>query len=183
MMSTNFKKTLLITVTTIFIIMSNLVSAQTDWFKVGSSPKQYENFIDSNNQHQGKNVVTLKSVDAGSNDFGALMQNMKPGNYIGKRVKMTGYLKSKDVTGWSGFWFRVDQANSQQFLSFDNMHNRPIKGTTDWKEYDIVLDVPDKASNIAFGALLNQTGQIWIDNVHFEIVDNTVPVTGQNKQD
>jgi len=106
---------------------------------------------------------------------------MKPDKYLGKRVKMTGYLKPKDVTDWAGFWFRVDQPGLQQFLSFDNMRDRPIKGTTNWKKYEIVLDVPKGASNIAFGALLSNTGQIWLDNVNFEIVDNFVSTTGQKK--
>ena len=110
------------------------------------------------------------------------MQNMKPEKFLGKRVRLTGYLKSKDVVEWTGFWFRVDQAGSQQSLSFDNMYNRQIKGTTDWKKYEIVLDVPDNASNIAFGALLDGTGQIWVDNVNFEMVDNSIPKTGQKIQ-
>ena len=65
-----------------------------------------------------------------------------------------------------------------QFLSFDNMSDRPIVGTTDWKKYDIVLDVPNNASNIAFGALLSGTGQIWFEKLTFEIVDTSVKTTG-----
>jgi hypothetical protein len=42
-----------------------------------------------------------------------------------------------------------------------------------------VLDVPSEASNIAFGALLVGTGQIWFDNLKFEIVDNTGTVIGE----
>ena len=86
-------------------------------------------------------------------------------------------MKSQGVADWAGFWLRVDQEGSEQSLSFDNMHDRPIKGTTDWKKYEIVLDVPNNASNIAFGALLAGTGQIWFANINFEIVDNSVPTT------
>jgi len=57
------------------------------------------------------------------------------------------------------------------------MQGRAIKGTTDWTLYDIVLDVPDSASNIAFGALLTGKGQIWFDNLKFEIVDKSIPTT------
>jgi hypothetical protein len=58
------------------------------------------------------------------------------------------------------------------------MGDRPIKGTTSWTKYDIVLDVPDNASQIAYGALLEGTGQIWFDNIAIEIVDDSVPTTG-----
>jgi hypothetical protein len=95
---------------------------------------------------------------------------------------MSGMLKSKDVVKWSSFWFRVEQKGSDQALTFDNMHDgkidRSIKGSTDWTKYEIVLDVPTNASKLAYGALLVGTGQIWFDHIKFEIVDNTVPVTG-----
>jgi hypothetical protein len=41
-----------------------------------------------------------------------------------------------------------------------------------------VVDVPRNASRISYGALLGETGQIWFDNITFEIVDQTVPTTG-----
>ena len=177
----NLKTNSLIIAASIFLFVSNTAYSQQNWFKVGSAPQQYANFIDSSNQHEGKNVATLKSVDTNINGFGALMQDIKPGQYLGKRVKMTGFLKSKDVVDGAAFWFRVDQAGSQQFLSFDNMYDRQIKGTTDWKKYEIVLDVLTNASNIAYGALLTGTGQIWVDDVNFEIVDSTVPTTGSKQ--
>jgi hypothetical protein len=106
------------------------------------------------------------------------MQRCEPDNYLGKRIKMTGYVKSENVSSWAGLWIRVDEANSKRYLTFDNMGDRPITGTTDWKKYEIVVDVPRNASRISYGALLGETGQIWFDNITFEIVDQTVPTTG-----
>ena len=86
-----------ITATTILLFLSHSIFSQTDWFKVGSAPNKYETTVDSSNQHEGKNVMTLKSVESNIKGFGALMQNVKPGQYLGKRIRMTGYLKSNDV--------------------------------------------------------------------------------------
>ena len=61
------------------------------------------------------------------------------------------------------------------------MHDRPVKGNTEWTQYDIVLEVPYNASNIAFGALLNGTGQIWFDNIDFEVAGDSIPSTGKPK--
>jgi hypothetical protein len=57
------------------------------------------------------------------------------------------------------------------------MGNRPIKRTTDWTEYSIVLDVPKKATNMLYGVLLTGGGKVWFDNLNFEIVDKNTPVT------
>ncbi len=149
----------------------------TNWFAAGSKPKSYEMGIDKGTGQDGKNAATIKSIDKEIAGFGTLMQQCKPDKYLGKRVRMTGFVKSENVISWAGLWLRVDQADSKQSLAFDNMFDRQIKGTTAWKKYEIVLDVPANASQLAFGALLNGTGQIWFDNLNFEVVDESVKTT------
>ena len=148
------------------------------WFKAGNKPNSYEMGIDKGSGQDGKNAATIKSVEEKIEGFGTLMQQSKPDKYIGKRIKMTGFLKAEKVNGWAGLWLRIDQTGSQKPLSIDNMKDRKITGTSDWKKYEIVLDVPENASLIAYGALLDGTGQIWFDNLSFDIVDENVPLTG-----
>ncbi len=151
------------------------------WFKAGSKPKSYDMGINKGAGQNGKNVATIKSIDKVIDGFGTLMQTSSPQKYIGQRVRMSGYVKSKDVKIAAGLWFRVDNANSKKSLSFDNMSDRPITGTSEWQKYIIVLDVPPNASKIAYGALLIGTGQIWFDNIIFEIVDSTIATTGRQE--
>jgi hypothetical protein len=150
-----------------------------DWFKAGSAPAKYDMGIDKGAGQNGTNAATIKSIDGRIHGFGTLMQVCEPGKYLGKRVRMSGYMKSDNVNGWASFWFRVDQKGSSKTLAFDNMSRRAIKGTKGWKKYDIVLDVPASASGLAYGALIKGTGQIWFDDLKFEIVDSTVETTGR----
>ena len=155
------------------------------WIKRGSDPDKYEMGIEKGVGQNSKNAATIKSIEKKIDGFGTLMQTCLPGKYLSKRVKMTGYMKSKDVLGWASFWMRVDRSDTtlqgdsvlRKTVSFDNMEDRSIKGTTDWKKYEIVLDVPTNASRISFGGMLIGTGQICFDNLNFEIFDNSVPVT------
>ena len=134
--------------------------------------------IDKSAGQNGKNAATIKSIDKTIDGFGTLMQQCNPNKYLGKRIKMSGFVKTENVTGWAGLWLRVDQTVLRQPLSFDNMGDRPIKGTTDWTKYEITLDVPNNASLIAYGALIDGTGQIWFDNITFEIISDFAPSTG-----
>jgi len=152
------------------------------WIAAGSDPAKYEMGVDPGAGQDGKNAATIKSIEPGIKGFGTLMQNCEPGEWKGKRVRMTGSIKSKDVTDWAAFWFRIDSATGTGMLGFDNMQNRAIKGTTDWMTYSIVLDIPEGASNLAYGALISETGQIWFDRITFEVVDNSVPVTNMNPE-
>lgn len=176
MTKTTIKLTFLIIMTFAFLSFD----LPADWFKAGSEPKSYNMGVDKGAGPDGKNAATIKSVDKDIKGFGTLMQNCSPTKYAGKRVRMSAMVKSMNVDQWSGLWLRVDQEDSDVPLSFDNMHDRSIKGNTDWKKYEIVLDVPEKASRIAYGALLSGTGQIWFTNIQFEIVDTSVKTTGED---
>jgi hypothetical protein len=105
------------------------------------------------------------------------MQTSKADDFRGQRVRMSGYVRSKDVADWAGLWMRVDGAKNEA-LAFDNMEKRPIKGTADWVRCEIVLDVPGSAQNIAFGLLLTGKGRVWMDDLKFEVVGKDVPTTG-----
>ena len=177
-MKTNLFKTTLLTITAIALVSFDLPSG---WHIAGTEPKSYEMGIDKGAGQDGKNAATIKSIDKKIKGFGTLMQNSLPDKYLGKRVRISGYLKTKDVSDWSGLWLRIDRKDGGR-LGFDNMHDgkkeRSIKGTSDWTKCEIVIDVPNTASNISFGALLVGTGQLWFDNITFEVVDNTVETTG-----
>ncbi|MBK9636833.1 MAG: hypothetical protein IPO63_03110 [Bacteroidetes bacterium] len=183
-MKRNILKSIFLLGTTLTLLSFNL-QVPAGWVKGGSQAKSYEMITEKGVGPDGSNAATIKSIDKKIKGFGTLMQSSAPTKYLGKRVRMTGQMKSKDVANWAGFWFRVDQANARQSASFDNMHDgktdRSIKGTTEWKSYEIVLDIPEHATNMAYGALLTGTGQIWFTKIDFEIVDSSVPTTGKEK--
>src|SRR6185503_6926270 len=58
-----------------------------------------------------------------------------------------------------------------------DMGSRPLLGTTDWKRYDIVADVPAEAENVIFAASLSGKGTLWVDGLEVAIVKDDVPVT------
>lgn len=152
------------------------------WIVAGSEPKSYEMGIAKGEGQDGRNCATIKSIKKEIRGFGTLMQKTGTGLFLGKRIRMSAFVKSVNVADWAGLWFRVDELERSTPQSFDNMQDRPIKGTTEWKKYEIVLDVPEKAHALAFGALLGGTGQIWFDDIQFEIVEKSVPTTGFNNR-
>ncbi len=78
----------------------------------------------------------------------------------------------------AGLWMRIDgKDNPSKPLSFDNMANRPIKGTTELKKYNIVLDIPSNSNLINFGLILSGTGEVWVNGLKYEVVDKDVPTT------
>jgi hypothetical protein len=147
-----------------------------DWFKAGKAPKDYEASVDRDTTRNGKPSASLKSIAAKPDGFATLMQMAKADAYRGKRLRLSGYVQSKDVGGWAGMWLRIDGPKGEP-LGFDNMEKRPIKGTTDWKKYEIVVDVPQNAKELAFGLMLTGTGQLWMADLNFDVVGKDVAST------
>jgi len=152
------------------------LEAPKGWLLAGSAPADYETGVDRKVSHAGKASGFLRAKEM-PKGFGTLMQMFKPDAFRGKRVRLSAWVKSQQVAGWAGVWMRVD-GDDKAPLAFDNMQNRPIKGTSGWQKYEVVLDVADKATAIAFGILLDGAGAVWIDDIRFEVVDRSVPTTG-----
>jgi hypothetical protein len=149
------------------------------WFKAGSKPNSYKVGIDRTIFKSGGGSAFMESTEATIAGFGTLMQSCSAEEYVGKRVKMTAYIKSENVTNWAAMWMRVDSKFAREMLSFDNMQDRPIKGTKDWTKCEIVLDVPDESGTLNFGVLLDGTGKVWFDDISFEVVSKQIMTTSR----
>jgi len=167
---------------TIVIIANNSDKIPDGWYPAGSNPNEYEMGVDNTIFQSGQWCAYIKSKNPKSDEFGTLMQSISAENYLGKRLQLSGYVKSEDVEEWSGIWMRID-GNNNELLGFDNMQDRAIKGTTDWNRYEIVLDVPVSSRTILFGVLLTGEGKVWFDNFELKKVDKSVQVTNYRKED
>ena len=172
--------TLLLLVAMVAKVNAQELEFPLDWSYKQTVPGSYEIGLDKTPEFANQNVLTIKSIKKKINGFGNIMKTIKSDLYVGKTVKMTGYVKSENVKYWAGLWMRVDYYTAA-VLSFDNMGERAIKGTTDWTKYEVVLFVPQEATSISYGVLLDETGQIWFKDVALEVVDDSFPETGSIK--
>jgi len=138
-----------------------------DWQTFGST--DYLFTVDSTVAQDGKNSALIQ-YDGAAPDYKACSYTI-PEKFAGEKIKLTGYLKTENVTGgWAGLWLRIDPG-----VAFDNMQQNGIKGTTGWNKYEITLDLnPDKAQQIVFGALLSGTGKVWVDHLEITIDGKTL---------
>jgi hypothetical protein len=143
-----------------------------NWFKAGSNPNGYQTRLDTSIFHTGVSSAIIESKEKKTKGFGTLMQSCSAKNYVGKRVTLSGYVKTENVKKWAGLWFRVDGENKKRVLSFENMRKRKIKGTTEWTKYEITLDVPKNALSLNFGTLIVGSGKVWFDDIRFEVVSD-----------
>ena len=103
-----------------------------------------------------------------------MMQTIKADDYKGERLRLSARMKSEDVAGLQ-LWFRVDGADNRS-VRFYNMDDHRVTGTTGWKQYDIVLDVPAGSTTLNYGFfLMGGKGKGWADSFSLTPVDKSVP--------
>jgi len=158
----------------IFGLESYGQNSLTDWSLTGNNSNSYKVDLDNSIYQNGEKSSFLESTESIIEGFGTLMQTCSAEEYLGKKVKMSGFIKTENLSDWVGLWLRIDPLNSISSKYFDNMGNRPIKGTTNWTKYEIILDVPINSYSMNFGVILSGTGKVWLDNLSFEIIENSV---------
>ena len=132
----------------------------------GGGGKGYRLVRDEATRHAGQASAKIEKVGGGS--FGTFTQMFSAKDFRGKRLSYTGMLKTDNAES-AGLWMRIDGPGNR-VLGFDNMQTRPVKGTTDWTEYSIELDVPEEATHIALGFLLAGNGAVWADDLKLQVV-------------
>jgi RNA polymerase sigma factor (sigma-70 family) len=152
------------------------------WFKNGSANDLYEVGVDENNAWGGMPSAYTKSTGPADGKFGGMMQTISAETYQNQRVRLTGWMKTEGANDGGGhLWLRIDGEQASQMLGFDNMDGRAPKGTTDWQEYSIVLDVPPNAARLNYGFFVQGKGQMWVNGVTITPVGNEVATTNSVK--
>ena len=154
------------------------------WRLVSSNPNDYEIGVSKESVNMGSSSGYVRSVNPLSKGFATLKQEFSAQSYLGKRIRLTAFIKTKDVIEGANLWMSVEQqVNGKKEepiykpTAYDNMQNTCLVGTSDWKKYTIVLDVKNNSALIQFGLNLQFTGEVWIADVKIEVVDNDTPVT------
>jgi hypothetical protein len=119
-------------------------------------------FVDGQIVHGGRWSVRLERDAASPNGFSTISKAV-PIDFAGTTIEWRGFLRSEGVSDYLGLWMREDGETSG--LAFDNMQQRQVKGTNDWKEYSITLPIHRDARQLHFGVLIAGTGKVWADDL------------------
>ena len=148
----------------------------TFWSLVGFATPSYTLGIDHKTVHSGGGALAIVSIDSSPQLFRGVGQFILADQYRGKRVRLSGWVRHVNlVASDAGLWMRVD--GNFTTLSFDNFSTRSLKGTSDWHEIEVILDVPTDAIGIAFGVLLSGRGELLADDLALQVVPATGPTT------
>ena len=161
-----------------FEIVEN--SLPVNWYGTTSGDTvNYNFYLDSIHVKSGKYAAAMEFIGDSVNS-----QNISftlPNNYDGKKITLSGYIKTENITeGYAGFAMVImNQAmnfmNEYEIIAGD--YEMRITGTTDWEKYEITLDMnPANTRNIIFAGVLAGNGKVWLDDFKVTIDGKDVQV-------
>jgi len=139
--------------------------------------KDYELGVDDDTRVHDKPSACIRAIVENPKGFASIEQEFSAEEFRGKHIRYSGAIKTNNVTDLCELWMKVSGPDG--VVSFDNMEDRALKGTSEWKDCSIVLNVPKESRSIKMGFLVSGTGTGWLNSVAVEAVSDQVPVTGK----
>lgn len=111
--------------------------------------------------------------------------NVEPA-WVGKTVRLSGWLKSQGIEAGGGALVlqaralsAADMANAmlqargggEKILAYNHMDDTRVRGDKDWAPYSIELKIPAGAQQLQVGVLLQEEGTLWADDLKLELID------------
>lgn len=111
-------------------------------------------------------AVNVTSVGAPRGPV-AVLQTFRAETWKGARVRYEATVDTRALNGWAGLFLRVETSDKKT-LTYDDLHSRPLRGTTPCEPGEAVLDVPADAEWISLGVRLEGSGSVELSEVKFE---------------
>lgn len=132
--------------------------------------ESYTFVADAANAHS---APTSARVQRHGVEFFGLMQQLikiRP-EWYGKTARLSGYLRTEGAVGTGGALVIQARNSGSSPLAHDHMDDRRVTGTQGWKRYAVEVKIPTGAAEIQVGAMLQDDGTLWVDDLTLILLD------------
>jgi hypothetical protein len=146
------------------------------WTATETVPHEFRVGTDHRVVHSGKASLFVRSLVAAPAGMATVSQRFAATAYQGRRVRVSAFLRSERVAREAELWLVADGSAG------DVGEWAVVRGTTPWRRYELVMDVPAKADWAGFWLTMRGTGTLWADDFRFEQVSSAVPLSKTGRQ-
>jgi hypothetical protein len=120
-----------------------------------------------------KDPRTRSSAVKNTSTTACILQGSQALSFRTKRVEFAAQLKTDGTSkAWLSMW--IYDASGELLIQ----HAGGDSTWTQWTAVSVVMDVPQNAAAMLYGACLPRTGSMWIDDVRLKVVGSDVPLRG-----
>ncbi|ANE89320.1 TPA: AraC family transcriptional regulator [Bacillus cereus] len=139
----------------------------TEWMLGGKTPSNYF-FYNIPSSEEGNPIIhylhSIQSIEG----YGVVFCFLNRTLYSGKKIKLSGLIMTKSIRKSADLWIRGKSSND--LWEIKSLDCNPVNEIECWKEYAIILDIPNDIKNLSVGLTLKGEGYIWFHSMKVEIV-------------
>lgn len=144
-------------------------------FEEGKSHWQFYSYgnevgVDQSAARDGQASGYLTRKDPEVRGEGTLFQTIFANSYWGKRVRISAYVKTAGAVDTA--YLRVETIPPNSSIQREETL---IEGTSAWKRYELIVNVPHGSYTIRFGVAMEGLGKMWVDDVRIEEIGPIPP--------
>ncbi|MDB4908871.1 MAG: family peptidase [Gemmatimonadetes bacterium] len=144
-------------------------SPASPWTLSSLHTGDYEAAIDSAVAHSGRASARLSARTAIPYGVETVTQPLRADSYRGRRVRLSGFVKTRDVAGVGAHLsLSVNTASPIPLLA--PAEDSALTGTSEWTRRAVELTVPANALGLNVGVTLNGSGSAWADDLTLEVL-------------
>lgn len=116
--------------------------------------------------------TSLRIERKGIEFFGLMEQRLRvQPEWIGHTVRLSGFVRTRGATGTGAALVLVARDGGDQILDAQQMDDRRVRGDQDWQQVAVQLKVPANGWWLQIGAMLQDEGILWVDDLAVELLD------------
>jgi pimeloyl-ACP methyl ester carboxylesterase len=114
-------------------------------------------------KHSGNRALLIEQTEPGDvRSFASVVQEI-PAKFAGKTIEFKAWLKFENVTNAVALMIRIDNA-LPKMVGYRSLQAQQIRGTKDWAQYSVKVNIPVDAQTIYVTPLLAGPGKLWVDD-------------------
>lgn len=133
----------------------------------------YEAGLEPGMRHKGKACAYIRSVVDEPRLHAVIMQSVNATKFHNERIRFSAEIRVEEEGSDGSLWLRVVPIKRDSSYAWGY-----AQATTEWHRGEIVVDVDPRATSIMLGVSLEGVGKVWMSDAQFEVVDQSVPLTG-----
>jgi serine/threonine-protein kinase len=145
-------------------------AAPEPWFLSGTGRKDVDFVRSTSEAHGGRASGAIVPRVTPTTGYATAMQTIVARAYAGKHVRAAVWVKTKGATHRVDFWLRARNTAGGDGPGLAG-NKVPLEAESDWRRYEIDLDVPLAAHVIDVGVGIDGPGRIWLDDASLEVVE------------
>ena len=150
-------------------IISQKGSEPSGWFKAMIPAEGLVMSWEDGISHTGEKCVSISNEHIYEGPtFNNWAQNIEENMPIGRKIKLSGWIKTENVVGNSTLSI---QCFGENYTFLVDAITQPVSGTTSWNNYTTSVTIPEGTTMIYVRVGLEGTGQVGFDDLELRVIE------------